>query len=137
MGVKRAILKFDSQVFIGHVDKSSGARNLELKRYLDTIQRIEGSFESFSIKNIPRANNEYDDTVAKSVAQRLPLPPDVFFELLKAHPVDLMKRVVLAISTTHTEGWRIEIILFLKGTQPTDDEAWIKRMEARKNSIRS
>jgi hypothetical protein len=36
-GIRRAILKTDSQVISGHVDKSSMARDPKLERYLDTI----------------------------------------------------------------------------------------------------
>jgi ribonuclease HI len=54
MGIRRAILKTDSQVISGHVDKSSKARDPKLEKYLDTVRRLEASFEGFSVKNIPR-----------------------------------------------------------------------------------
>jgi ribonuclease HI len=57
MGIRRAILKTDSQVISGHVDKSYKARDLKLEKYLDTVRRIEASFEGFSVKNIPRGEN--------------------------------------------------------------------------------
>jgi ribonuclease HI len=50
MGIRRAILKTDSQVISGHVDKSSKARDPKLEKYLDTVQRLEASFEGFSVK---------------------------------------------------------------------------------------
>jgi ribonuclease HI len=68
MGIRRVILKTDSQVISGHVDKSSKARDLKLEKYLDTIRRLEASFEGFSVKNIPRGENEHADLLAKSVA---------------------------------------------------------------------
>jgi ribonuclease HI len=37
MGIRRAILKTDSQVISGHVDKSSKARDPKLEKYLDTF----------------------------------------------------------------------------------------------------
>jgi hypothetical protein len=37
MGIRRAILKTDSQVISGHVDKSSKARDPKLEIYLDTV----------------------------------------------------------------------------------------------------
>jgi hypothetical protein len=37
MGIRRVILKTDSQVISGHVDKSRRARDLKLERYLDTV----------------------------------------------------------------------------------------------------
>jgi ribonuclease HI len=50
MGVRRAILKAGSQVISGHVDKSSKARDPKLEKYLDTVRRLEASFEGFSVK---------------------------------------------------------------------------------------
>jgi ribonuclease HI len=131
MGIRRAVLKCDSQVITGHVDKSSRARDLKLEKYLDTVQRMEASFEGFSVKNIPRGENEHADLLAKSAAQGLPLPSEVFFETIKAPSVELMERAVLTISPVHNEDWRIEIVSFLQGNCLSDDEAYIKRMEAR------
>jgi ribonuclease HI len=40
MGIRRAILKTDSQVISGHVDKSCKARDPKLEKYLDTVRRL-------------------------------------------------------------------------------------------------
>jgi ribonuclease HI len=98
MGIRKASLKTDSQVISGDIDKSSKARDPKLEKYLDTVRRLETSFEGFSVKNIPRGGNEHADLLAKSAAQGLPLPSEVFFETIKAHSVELMERAVLAIS---------------------------------------
>jgi hypothetical protein len=50
MEIRRAVLKSDSQVIIGQVDKSSKERDPKLKKYLDTVRRMEASFEGFSVK---------------------------------------------------------------------------------------
>jgi hypothetical protein len=92
---------------------------------------LEASFEGFSVKNIPRGENEHADLLAKSAAQGLPLPSEVFFETIKAPSVELMERAVLAISPVHCEDWRTEIISFLQGNCLSDDEVYNKRMEAR------
>jgi hypothetical protein len=131
MGIRRAILKTDSQVISGHVDKSSKARDLKLEKYLDAVRRLEASFEGFSVKNIPRGENEHANLLAKSAAQGLPLPSEVFFETIKAPSIELMERAVLTISLVHSEGWRTEIISFLQGNCLSDDEAYNKGMEAR------
>jgi ribonuclease HI len=112
-GIRRAVLKSDSQVITCHVDKSSRARDPKLEKYLDTVQRIEASFEGFSVKNIPRGENEQADLLTKSAAQGLPLPSEVFFETLKVPSVELMERAVLTISPVHSEDWRSEIVSFL------------------------
>jgi ribonuclease HI len=134
MGIRRAILKTDSQVISGHVDKSSKARDPKLEKYLNTVRRLEASFEGFSVKNIPRGENEHADMLAKSAAHGLPLPLEVFFETIKAPSVELMERAVLAISLVHSEDWRTEIISFLQGNCLSDDEVYNKRMEARTRS---
>jgi hypothetical protein len=56
------------------------------------------SFKGFSVKNIPKGENEHADLPAKSTTQGLPLPLEVFFETIKAPSVELMERAVLAIS---------------------------------------
>jgi ribonuclease HI len=130
-GIRRAILKTDSQVISGHVDKSSKARYRKLEKYLDAVRRLEASFEGFSVKNIPRGENEHANLLAKSAAQGLPLPSEVFFETIKAPSIELMERAVLTISHVHSKDWRTEIISFLQGNFLSDDEAYNKRMEAR------
>jgi ribonuclease HI len=130
MGIRRAILKTDSQVISGHVDKSSKARDLKLEKYLNVVRRLEASFEGFFVKNIPRGENEHADLLAKSAAQGLPLPSEVFFETIKAPSVELIERAVLTISPVHSEYWRTEIVSFLQGNYLSDDEVYNKRMEA-------
>jgi hypothetical protein len=130
MGIRRAVLKIDSQVISGHIDKSYKARDPKLEKYLDTVRRIEASFEGFSVKNIPRGENEYADLLAKPAAQGLPLPSEVFFETIKAPSVELLERAVLNISPVHSEDWRTEIISFLQGNFLSDDEAYNRSIEA-------
>jgi ribonuclease HI len=79
MGIRRATLKSDSQVITGHIDKSSKARDPKLEKYHDTVRRMEASFEGFFVKNIPRAEKEHADLLAKSATQGIPLPSEVFF----------------------------------------------------------
>jgi hypothetical protein len=47
MGIRRAILEPDSQVIKEHADKSSKAKDAKLEKYLDTVRRMEASFEGF------------------------------------------------------------------------------------------
>ena len=50
MGIRRAVLKTDSQVISGHIDKSYKARDPKLEKYLDTVRRIEASLKVFLLK---------------------------------------------------------------------------------------
>jgi ribonuclease HI len=47
MGIRKAILKTYSQVISVYIDKSSKARDPKLENYLDTVRRLEASFEGF------------------------------------------------------------------------------------------
>jgi ribonuclease HI len=131
MGIRRAVLKTDSKIISGHIDKSCKARDPKLEKYLDTVRRLEASFEGFSVKNIPRGENEHVDLLAKSAAHGLPLSSKVFFETIRAPSVELLERAVLTISPVHSEDWRTEIISFLQGNCLSDDEVYNKRMEPR------
>jgi hypothetical protein len=73
------------------------------------------------------SDNEHADLLAKSAAQELPLPSEVFFETIKAPSIELMERAVLPISPVRSEDWRTEIISFLQGNCVSDDEAYNKR----------
>jgi hypothetical protein len=59
MGIRKAVLKTDSQVISGHIDKSCKARDPNLEKYLDTVRRLETSFEGFSVKTIPRGKDPF------------------------------------------------------------------------------
>jgi hypothetical protein len=102
---------------------------------LDAVRRLEASFEGFSVKNILRGENEHADLLAKSAAQGLPLPSEVFFETIKAPSVELMERAVLTISLVHSEDWRTKIVSFLQGNCFSDDEAYNKRMESKDKTL--
>jgi hypothetical protein len=117
MGIRRAVLKTDSQVISSHVDKSCKARDPKHEKYLDTVRRL--------------GENEHADLLAKSAAQGLSLPSEVFFETIKAPSVELLERAVLNISPVYSEDWRTEIMIFLQGNFLSDDEAYNKRIEAR------
>jgi ribonuclease HI len=49
MGIRRAILKSNSQVISGHIDKSSKARDPTLEKFLDAVRMMEASFKGFSV----------------------------------------------------------------------------------------
>jgi hypothetical protein len=131
MGIRMAVHKSDSQVITGHVDKSRRARDPKLEKYLDTVRRLEASFEGFSVKKYSKRTNEHSNLLAKSAAHGLPLPSEVFFETIKAPSVELMERAVLTVLLAHSEDWRTEIVYFLQGNCLSDDEVYNKRMEAR------
>jgi len=67
--VRRAVIKTDSQVISGHIEKSFKAREPELQKYLHIVRKIEGFFLGITTKPIPRSENREADELAKAAAQ--------------------------------------------------------------------
>ena len=80
MGIQRLIIKTDSQVVAGHIEKDYKARDPELTKYLQFIREQEKYFEGLTVKNISRTNNSDANEIAKVASQNTSLPQDVFFK---------------------------------------------------------
>ena len=82
LSVRRAIIKTDSQVTSGHIEKSFKARDPKLQKYLHTVHKIKGFFLGITTKPIPRSENSEADELAKAMAQGITLPSEVFYEVI-------------------------------------------------------
>ena len=65
LSVRRAIIKTDSQVTSGHIEKSFKVRDPELQKYFHIVCKIEGFFLGITTKPIPRSENSKADELAK------------------------------------------------------------------------
>ena len=70
MGIQRLIMKTDSQVVVGHIEKDYKARDLELVKYLQFLRDQEKYFKGFTVKNIARIDNSYANEIAKVAAPK-------------------------------------------------------------------
>ena len=93
MGVRRAVLKSDSQVIVGHVDKSYKAREPTLEKYLHTIRRMESHFEGFEVRNIPRSANDEADTLARTAAEGQHMLQKYFLKYFGPHQSNFKHRL--------------------------------------------
>ena len=66
--IRRCIIKSDSQVIVGHIEKNFVAKEPKLVRYLVAIRRMEKHFTGFSLHHIPRNENAEADELAKAAA---------------------------------------------------------------------
>ena len=80
LGHQNCIVKTDSKVIADHIEKESEARKPNLIQYLEVVRAMEKHFRGFTIIHIPRAQNDEADRLAKAVARKQQLPPDIFFE---------------------------------------------------------
>jgi ribonuclease HI len=82
IGVQRCILRIDSKVVAGQVEKECIAREPTLEKYLDLVRRIEFFFKGFTVEYIDRNKNTEADELAKAAAHNIPLPADVFLQII-------------------------------------------------------
>jgi hypothetical protein len=67
-------------------------RDGALKRYLAVVRRIERFFKGFTVQHIERTKNSEADELAKAVAKKVVIPPDIFYQVI-THPPPPMKTV--------------------------------------------
>jgi hypothetical protein len=59
------------------------ARDETLERYLAVVQGMENHFKGFTVECIKRTKNIEADELAKAVAKKAVLLPDVFFQVIE------------------------------------------------------
>ena len=82
MGVRRLLIKSDSKLVAGHLDKSFSARDPEMASYLAAARVASAAFLGITVQAIPRSQNEAADKLAKMASSGQQPSPDVFYEVL-------------------------------------------------------
>jgi ribonuclease HI len=80
MGVQGCILKIDSKVIVGQIEKECIARDVTLERHLALVQRMENYFKGFLVEHIERAKNTEANELAKATVRKTTLPLDLSFK---------------------------------------------------------
>jgi hypothetical protein len=68
MRIQRLVIKTNSQIVAGHIEKDYKVRDPELAKYLQFLRDQEKHFEGFTVKNISRNDNSDADELAKAAA---------------------------------------------------------------------
>nr|ABA96696.1 retrotransposon protein, putative, Ty3-gypsy subclass [Oryza sativa Japonica Group] len=68
LGVRRLLIRTDSKLVAGHVDKSFEAKEEGMKRYLEAVRSMEKCFADITVEHLPRGQNEEADALAKSAS---------------------------------------------------------------------
>nr|ABG22552.1 retrotransposon protein, putative, unclassified, expressed [Oryza sativa Japonica Group] len=58
LGVRRLLIRTDSKLVAGHVDKSFEAKEEGMKRYLEVVRSMEKCFTGITVEHLPRGQNE-------------------------------------------------------------------------------
>lgn len=116
---------------MGHVDKPYKAQHRELIKYLAAVRSVEKYFLGFGVRSFPRALNKEASELAKAVAQKNLLPPDIFFETLKHNSIHSSEDPTKFVNAITSEDWRTTIMTFLQGRFVPEDDKGEKRMALR------
>nr|ABA99142.1 retrotransposon protein, putative, Ty3-gypsy subclass [Oryza sativa Japonica Group] len=130
LGVRRLLIRTDSKLVAGHVDKSFEAKEEGMKRYLEAVWSMEKYFTGITVEHLPRGQNEEADALAKSVAYGGPHLPGIFFEVLLAPSVPVDSLEVMAPGED-PHDWRTPFVKHLETGWLPEDEAEAKRLQIR------
>lgn len=74
LSARRAVIKTDSQVIAGHIEKSFEAREPELQKYLQLVCKIEAFFLGITTKSIPHSENSEADELQRLLLKQPAYP---------------------------------------------------------------
>jgi ribonuclease HI len=80
LGIKRLIVKGDSQLVMNFSNKSYTLKNEHMEAYLEEHRKMEKCFQGLELKHILQGKNVEADKIAKRASHRLAWPAGVFEE---------------------------------------------------------
>jgi ribonuclease HI len=139
LGVTTCIIKTDSKVVVGQVEKEYSTKDPALMQYLTAIRSLERQFKGFSLQHVERARNEEADALAKAAARGQALPSNVFYHGFGTPAIRNPEGVQVTNNTEGhrivnlimTEYWWAPITLFLQGYYHPSDVNEAKRLKHR------
>nr|AAS01973.1 retrotransposon protein, putative, Ty3-gypsy sub-class [Oryza sativa Japonica Group] len=138
LGVKRLIVKGDSELVTNQVHKDYKCSNPELSKYITEVRKLGKRFDGIEVRHVYRKDNIEPDDLARRASRREPLEPGTFLDILTKPSVKEVsgevspdtpdisseatkaERAVADIETT--DDWRIPLIKFINSEElPKDD----------------
>jgi ribonuclease HI len=129
LSVTTCIIKTDSKVVAGQVEKEYSAKDPALMQYLMVVRSLDRQFKGFTLQHVDRARNEEADALAKAAARGEALPSNVFYHVIGTPAVRNLEGLQVTNDTKGhrivnliiTEDWRAPITLFLQGYYHPND----------------
>jgi ribonuclease HI len=143
LGVTTCIVKTDSKVIAGQVEKEYSTKDPALMQYLTAVRSLERQFKGFTLQHVDRAKNEEADALAKEAARGETLPSDVFYHVIGTPAVRNPEGLQVTndteghriVNLIMTEDWRAPITLFLQGYYHPSDVNEAKRLKHRRRDF--
>jgi ribonuclease HI len=137
LGVTTCIVRTDSKVVAGQVEKEYSAKDPALMQYLTAIRNLEKQFKGFTRQHVDHAKNEEADALAKAAAKGEALPSDVFYHVIGTPVVRNLEGLQITndaeghriVNLIMTEDWRAPITLYLQGHYHPSDINEAKRLK--------
>jgi ribonuclease HI len=129
--VQTCVLRTDSKVVLGQIEKECIAWEPTLERYLALVRRMESYFKGFTVEYIERNKNVEADDLAKAAARNTPVPTKVFFQVLEDTSVKTVLPEPRIINIIKGEDWRASIMVYLYHYYEPDSKNEEIRMQQR------
>jgi hypothetical protein len=113
IGVQRCILRTDSKIVAGQIEKECIAREPTLEKYLALVKRIEFFFKGFTVEYIDKNRNTEADELAKAVGRNTPLSTNVFLQIILDASIKRIELEPRVINIIQAEDWRAPIMAYL------------------------
>jgi ribonuclease HI len=114
LGIKRLIVKGDSQLVVNFSSKSYTPKDEHMVAYLEEHRKMEKCFQGLELKHIPRGENVEAEKIAKRASHRLAQPAGVFEECLfkpSASPSSTGSNLLPALPPPPEQGLQIAGLL--------------------------
>ena len=129
LGVTTCIIRTDSKVVAGQVEKEYSAKDPTLMQYLIAVRSLEKQFKGFTLQHVDCAKNKEADALAKAAAKGEALPSDVFYHVIGTPVVRNPEGLQITqdtkghhiVNLIMTEDWRTPITQYLQGHYHPND----------------
>jgi hypothetical protein len=111
--MQTCVLRTDSKVVSGQIEKECLVREQTLERYLALVRRMESYFRGFTVEYIECNKNDEADEIAKATAHNTLMSVDVFFQVLEDALVKTVLPEPRVINIIEGEDWRAPIMAYL------------------------
>jgi ribonuclease HI len=113
ISIQTCVLRSDSKVVSGQIEKECIAREPTLERYLALVRRMVSYFKGFTVEFIECNKNDEANDVVKVAAYNTLMSADVFFQAIEDASVKTFLSEPRVINIIEGEDWRAPIMAYL------------------------
>jgi ribonuclease HI len=143
LGVTTCIIRTDSKVVIGQIEKEYSAKEPVLMQYLTAVRGLEKQFKGFTLQHVDSNKNEEADALAKAAAKGEALPSYMFYHVIGTPAVRNPEGLQITqdteghqiVNLIMVEDWRAPITLYLQGHYHPTDRNEAKRLKHRRRDF--